>query len=130
MQSPRKYQMSELFEMSIKGKSYIGKSRWKGMVKEKVSDREFSEWRLQLVGSERLMVFRSIIHKIEPCIWWQYMRKNYKQRIQVQIVMKVLCGAYSFHSQHCILCYDDMEQKSGLLHIMFDCVELDDMREL
>ncbi len=93
-----RYQLKSIVDDWIDGKIWIGKLKWKHIVNGKVKDREFSEWRIETVGSQRLCVYRTIIKEIKPCIWWRILRVKPQIRKSVQTVMKVLSGVFVFQN--------------------------------
>ena len=122
----RKYQLEKVFDQWIKSNMVISKYRWKKIVREKIMDREYAEWQIRLVGSNRLATFKSLVLNIKPCIWWRFIRYDYRNRFHIQTVMKVLCGVYNFNGSECVLCkqYD----KNMLEHIICTCNGLSDIR--
>ena len=99
---------------------------------EKIHDREFSEWRVSLVGSERLCIFKTVVKAIRPCTWWKILRIRPRVRMKVLTVMKVLCGVYVFsnspnNTQDCVMCTRNIQRT--LKHVLFECTGMNYIRD-
>ena len=68
------------------------KRLWKRMVENKVWDLEFKRWRQELKLYRNLLLFRTVILRIEMCVWWDMAKHfTYLKRACINI-MKLLTG--------------------------------------
>ena len=65
-----KYKILDHVRNTIQTGKIPSKDQWKYMVLKVINDLEFSSWRLDTKMYHHLLLFRTVILKIEPCVWW------------------------------------------------------------
>ena len=65
-----KYKIVDVIQNTIMSGILPPKESWKKIVKKLIDDKDFAAWRFDLKLHSKLGLFRTIVLKNEPCIWW------------------------------------------------------------
>ena len=76
------------------GRVFPSKLIWKKEVKRKVLEAEKREWKLDVLSSTKLHLFRMVVYDIEPHLWWQIAREKPILLGSVTIVVRLMFGEH------------------------------------
>ena len=115
------------------------------MVKKVIGDKEFAAWRFDLKLYSKLGLFRTIVLKIEPCIWWDITKMFRPMKKVCCTMLRLLCGCscLRLHKEHtiikservCLQCNDNSIEDvkhfviycnvyNVIRHELFQCIDM------
>ena len=114
------------------------KSAWRHIIKRKIKDWEFKDWRFNLKLYSNLKQFSVIIIDIELCGWWTIARKYRNLKGACCTMLKLIsnCNCLRLHYEHniphservCLQCNDNVTEST--LHFVLYCSAFNNCRRL
>ena len=93
------------------------------MVTAVIYEKEFVDWRFNLRLYNNLYLFRTVIIKIEPCVWWLLAKRFRNLKRHCSTMIQLLYGST------CLRLYSDHQTKTEERFCQLcDCTSLEDTK--
>ena len=129
-----KYGLKHEFEKWLVDQEHLNHNKWKSIVKKKVKDYQFCNWRIRMYGSKRLHMFKEVVTKLKPNLWWVLVRECYTMRTIVRSVISLVCGVFALRAYNencldrdCMKC--NMGRIESIKHVIIECPYYTDVRK-
>jgi hypothetical protein len=112
------------------------KGRWKSWISKVINDYNHNMWRFEVHLYRKLDLFRTIVIKLEPSVWWAIVKVQPNLKKPCNTVVKLLTGVsvlnvhknvdVPHHERICTHC--NAQEIEDTYHLLMKCSLVDDIR--